>query len=104
MWVLAQTTPTDPFSPAIQYLISFGVLGVGIVLAILGHIDLRPSVARQREQETRDANTALLALLDNKVLPVLTTSGEALHAAQTELVEVRKELTELRITLRERGT
>lgn len=95
------STPADVIGPVVNTVLGFGVLGVGIVLATIGRIDLHPSAAAEREAELKALNLGLLAAIteQNKV-----TEGAvaALAAVTTELAAVRAEMTDLRVELARR--
>lgn len=97
--VFAQTPQAvDPFGPSIQYILSFGTLGAVVVGAILGRVDLRPSVMRAMYEDQKAMNLVLVATLDGNV-PVMEASVRALKAATDEQATMRQEFNALRLEL-----
>lgn len=101
----ANASPADPISPIISYLLSFGTLGALFVLAMLGHVDLRPASSQKERDDLKTLNAALVEAFNKQALPALTASVAALDSTTTELSHLRSEITELRLQIAElRGT
>lgn len=97
----AQQATSDPLSPIVSYLLSFGTLGALVVLAILGHVDLRPRASQKERDELKALNVALVEAFNQQALPALSSAVAALDGTTTELSHLRSEITDLRLQVAE---
>lgn len=109
--LLAQTTAASPIDASVTYLLSFGSLGLLVVLALLGYVDLRPSAARAREERLEAMNKALVDVLSTEIAPTMKANVEALATVtaeqreqRTAIHEMTTEFGHLRTDLQTRGT
>jgi hypothetical protein len=93
----AQQANDNPLSPIVSYLLSFGTLGALFILAMLGHVDLRPAASQKERDDLKALNAALIEAFNQQALPALTASVAALDSTTTELSHLRSEITDLRL-------